>query len=131
MPVKKSPRKASATKPTKIEVVLKIRSAHPSLPAPVAAERVAEAVADLADHLRPKYSGIRVKIERRKTFPVDPITILVTVAIFIGKRIAGKAVDKVTDATVKWAKGKLKGARVTKAEAPADSASKAKESRKE
>jgi len=122
MTKKKPRRKAPVVRKRKIEVVLKIRSLHPSLPAPVAAEKVAKSSSDLEKHLRgkfqEKYGAVRVSIARRKTFPVDPVTILVTVAIFIGHRVAGKAVDKMIDTTVTWAKGKLKGARVSKGPAP-------------
>jgi hypothetical protein len=73
MPTKKSPKKGTA-KPRKIEVVLKIQSLHPSLPAPVAAETVAGSSAELVDHFRAKYGEVWVAIERQRTFPVDPIT---------------------------------------------------------
>jgi hypothetical protein len=118
MAVKKSPGKSSATKTKKIKVILKIRSLDPGVPPQVAAEKVAESAPALSKHLKAKFGIVRVQVDRRKTFPVDPVTILVTVAIFVGTRVAGKAVDKVIDATVSWAKRKFKRAHITKGDPP-------------
>jgi hypothetical protein len=123
MAVKKSPRKSSATKTKKIKVTLKIRSLDPNVPPQVAAEKVAESTQALSKHLKAKFGNVLVKVDRRKTFPIDPLTILVTVAIFVGNRVAGKSVDKVIDATVSWAKRKFKRTSVTKGDPPPDAPS--------
>jgi hypothetical protein len=106
--------KKSSVKSKKIEIILKVHSLHASLPTPVAAELLFKSKIDLAKKLQAQYGKARVTLERQKTFPVDPGTILLTVGIFIGTQIAGKAVDEVIDLTLDWAKKKLKKARVTK-----------------
>jgi adenylyl- and sulfurtransferase ThiI len=130
MTQRKSTRKTPAKKLRKLEVVIKIQSLHPSLSAPEAVETIAASVSELANRFHAKYPGVRVNVERQKTFPVDPVTILVTIGIFIGTRIAEKSVDAVIDMAVKWAKGKLKGARVTKSKLPAASTKREKSSGK-
>jgi len=101
-----------------IKVTLKIRSLDPSEPPQVAAEKVAESAATLSKHLGAKFGNVRIQVDRRKTFPIDPVTILVTVVIFVGNRVVGEAVDKVIDATVSWAKRKFKRASVTRGDPP-------------
>jgi hypothetical protein len=72
MAMKKSAGKSSATKTKKINVILKIRSLDPGLPPQVAAEKVAEFAPALSKHLKAKFGNLRVQVDRRKTFPVDP-----------------------------------------------------------
>ena len=106
--------KAKSLQLKKIEIDLTVRSEHPSLPAPAAVEQIRRFAPELSERLKAKYGEGTVEVDRQKTFPADPATILVTIGIFVGLKIAEALIAKITEDVYHWVREKLTAADVTK-----------------
>lgn len=124
MPTKKSktkPKKKmkSKAKPKpalqKVEIDLNIRSEHPSLPAPATVDQIRAFAPEISKRLKKKYGVGSIEVERQKTFPFDPLSILVTIAIYVGLKAADKLIEKITEDVYTWVKEELSAGSVTKA----------------
>jgi hypothetical protein len=99
----------------KVELDLNVETEHPSLPAPAAAAEIRNFAPELSKRLQKKYGEGRVEVTRQKTFPADPATILITIGIFVGLRVAEALISKMTEDVYTWVKEKLDRASVSKA----------------
>ena len=70
---------------------------------------------DIARRRKTKYGQTKVVVERQKTFPVDPLSILITIGIYVGLKVADKLIEKITEDVYKMVKEKLRDRTVTKA----------------
>jgi hypothetical protein len=99
----------------KVEIDLHVRSEHPSLPAPAAVDEIRAFAPEISRRLKAKYGEGRVDVERQKTFPVDPLSILITIGIYVGLKAADKLIQRITEDVYDMVKEKLSAASVTKA----------------
>jgi len=99
----------------KVEMDLTVHSEHPSLPAPAAVDEIRAFAPDISKRLKAKYGEGSVEVQRQKTFPVDPLSVLVTIGIFVGTKVVEKIIGKMAEDVYNWIKEKLSGADVTKA----------------
>jgi hypothetical protein len=109
--------KANSGEVRKVELDLTVRSEHPSLPAPAAAEQIRKLAPELSQRLKAKYGEGTVEVERQKTFPADPATILVTIGIFVGLELAKAVISEITRDVYHWVEEKIVAANVTQAAA--------------
>lgn len=107
--------KANSGEVRKVELDLTVRSEHPSLPAPAAAEQIRKLAPELSALLKAKYGEGTVEVERQKTFPADPATILVTIGIFVGLEVAKTVISEIIRDVYHWVREKIAAANVTQA----------------
>jgi hypothetical protein len=128
--VKKPKRKTSTQKKKKVEFELTLRSRRPNLPTPVAAEKLQDSSEELSKYLTRKYGKTKVVVTRRKTLPIDPLSLLVLVGIFVGEHVAGAVIEEMTKDAYQWIKRKIKGTSVAVTEKKPEPASKRKPKRR-
>jgi hypothetical protein len=99
----------------KIEMDLTVHSEHPGLPPPAAVDEIRAFAPEISKRLKAKYGDGSVEVERQKTFPIAALSVLVTIGIFVGKKVAETVIGKMTEDVYNWIKEKLSAANVTKA----------------
>ena len=126
----KSKRGTSTQKYEKLEFELTLRSRKPNLPTPVAVEKLQDSSEELSTYLTSKYGKTKVVITRRKTFPIDPFSLIVIVGLFLGEHVAGTVIEEMTRDAYQWIKRKIKGTSVARTEKKPEPASKRKQKRR-
>lgn len=116
-PKRASPKATQERK--KVEIDLLIRSEHPSFQAPTAPTKIRALEPEISKRLTQTYgTGYDRRgfsAERQKTFPLDPLSILVTVVIYVGLKVADKVIEKMTEDVYDDVKKNLTTASVSKA----------------
>lgn len=121
---------ASTQKYKKVEFELTLRSRKPNLPTPVAVEKLQDSSKELSTYLTTKYGKTKVVITRRKTLPIDPLSLIVLVGFFLGEHVAGAVIEEMTKDAYQWIKRKITGTSVARTEKKPEPASERKQKRR-
>jgi len=90
-----------------IEIKLNIQSHNQNVPAAPFVKDVDQAVQEFSKS-RPREEQVRFSVDRQKTYPIGIETVVVTVVIYVGIKVADAVISKVTEDVYRWVKDKLK-----------------------
>ena len=109
----KAPPISSSSRSHQVEVEFQIASLHPAYPAPALVQAIDRSLNQLSADLARRYGATRVVLKRRKTLPIDPMSVVLTVIVLVGTEVAKVLAQRIADDVFDWVKRRHRQATVS------------------